>query len=715
MNPSTNNPGLHAAEGKVDGTYKASKQQYLDMKDADLCALNDVWYRRVIKTRFHVEKEAVLGMAFFTGQQHLELVSTGDTELGMMLVTPRTKKGRSRTVVNQIRPICRNELARLMRNRPMGTVVPDGDDDADSLAATHGDRVISHVWSAHDVESFLEDAVMWAIVGCSSLVNVSWDDTRRSRFGEMGDYVFRALSIFEWGIPYLRCPRLEDQPYLMVTKTYTVQEIYERWGIEVEPESEGSVDYLQERLKQTLVQANSSYVAGFTQEEDLPSAVVKETWVKPCRQAPDGMLLITAGGKVLEKDVWPDWANGVYPFRQIDFTSVPGSAYGQSLVIDLIPMQRRLNRLTELRLDALAVMSKQSVGIPQGTQINRALGGMGVVYETPRNATTGVSQVQGPMLGTLPNEEEAAIMSALSDVSHQHQVTRGQNPPGVRAGTQVEVLKELDDGASIIPQRAMERAVEMIGNLILTIAKSRWSEPRRIIVGGRDSDIERAAFYSADDLGGAGQFMVQSGSAWPQTKAERQNLILQMLPMADAQGNPLITADQALRSMEMGGLAQLQAERFPDKRHAQRENQAFDSLQIGRMGGQIQLSAQIPQPLRWHNHVEHLAMHDRLRKSAIYATWPDWKKQIFDAHCDAHEMALRAPLASAAAEMAVADGLGMPETGMMPGEVNNGQPDGGPDGSGGNAAGSNSPQDGQSPMGGGSGAGAAEAGTQPPQ
>lgn len=587
------------------------------------------WFERVTDDRRHIERDSLLNVAFLLDQHYVNFVGTGESA---RLQQVPAKRGRVRTIEQIIEPAYRAELARLLRNRPQGTTVPDGTDEADFEAAQAADDVLSHIWRENEVDTHIERAVGWQITAGTSLLGVSWDPEEPDPEGQPGNFVFRAMSPFEFGVPNTREPELKLQPYVMITKAYSLDEIEDRWGVRVRADQNGSYGSLDHRL--------ASVVSGGTRsgQQEADQAVVKETWIKPSPLAPKGAVLITSGDKLLDLQVWPDWCKGRYPFQVLRYTPVTGSFWGKALLTSLIPLQRRHNRAASIVVEVQNLMAQIAVAVPRGSQTRALMGGRGMMIESPPGATQPVTNVTAPPVGDLPFRELEQTREAVRDIASQHEVTKGFTPPNVRSGTAISMLKEMDDSPSSIPLRYIERGVQGLSRNILSIVKTHWDEPRLIRVIGVDGEIERKSFIDGDTVGG--QFQVLEGSAWPYTKAERQAEILQL------HERQLIDGDEALKRLDMGAVRGIREEREIDFREARLENQKFEALQVTVMpDGNIGLDGEVPEPADFQNHMAHIATHLRLMKSPQWRSWNPLKQMALEAHVTGHKAALYAQMA----------------------------------------------------------------------
>jgi len=636
------------AGGSVDGQSKGNV--YVEPLEgrtvAELVQMVDTWFKRSVENRRHVENQTLLNLAFHMGQQYVRIDPTAS---GANRVVPVEKKrGQVRTVDNLIDPAVRSEKARLLRTRPLGTVVPQGDDAEDHEAAQAATMAVEHAMREGGWEEALEEAADWAMIGGVGHIGVSWEEYLSDSFGQRGLITYRALSPFEIAVPHLRRPNIDDQPYVMVTKAYEVDEIEARWGVRVAPDREEQFGSYDERLLGVITGRGRERSFGHTNTYDkkVPVAIVKETWIKPSQAAPNGAIAIVSSGQLLQYiPQWPAWCNGRYPFAKVSYTDIPGAYWDKALVSDLVPLQRRHNRAASVMVELLGMLSHTAVSVPRGTKVKSFLSGRGTMLETPPGVTTPTTPIQVTNAGNLPILELDQTRQAVRDAAFFHEVSRGTTPPNVRSGTAIMSLKELDDAAAAIPIRSIERATQRMGRFALDLVREKWTEDRLVLVFGQANDVEMRSFTG--NTSAAGHFYVQPGSAWPVTKAQRQQMVLELYQ------NQLIGPEEALVHLEVGTPQSIRNDRYRDVRHARREHQKYEALspinpQTGQVDQQsmarMMAQAQAINPASWHNHQVHLKEHNNLRKSPAYERWEPWKKELFEAHIMGHQVALEQQL-----------------------------------------------------------------------
>jgi len=144
---------IQTAPNRELGYVDVSEKTLEQMSPQELIELNDSWFNRVVENRRHIERDALLNIAFLLDHHYVSISKVGKS---VQLVPQAEKKGRVRTVEQIIEPVVRSEMARLLRTRPQGTVIPQGDDPEDYDAAQAADDGLAFVMQSHDVEEYHE-------------------------------------------------------------------------------------------------------------------------------------------------------------------------------------------------------------------------------------------------------------------------------------------------------------------------------------------------------------------------------------------------------------------------------------------------------------------------------------------------------------------------------------------------------------------------------
>src|SRR6266851_4838543 len=156
----------------------------------------------------------------------------------------------------------------------------------------------------------------------------------------------------------------EDQPFVMLIKSYTSEQIKMTWDVDLDEEA----DYTDTRginLQDSLSGVAGPPGAGMPviQQgigEHQHRAVVYRVFIKSHKEYKDGAYLcMTSSGKLLEKEKTYPWKQKVsgkkfYPLTHFRFSTSGGRAWGYSPADDLRPKQYQLNKAESLLTMILA-------------------------------------------------------------------------------------------------------------------------------------------------------------------------------------------------------------------------------------------------------------------------------------------------------------------------------------------------------------------------
>jgi len=186
----------------------------------------------------------------------------------------------------------------------------------------------------------------------------------------------------------------------------------------------------------------------------MPSAVVKEFWIKPYKKFPKGMYFVVCNKQVIKKGNFPNYGTDSKPIYEYPVThfrdiKIPGLFWGMATAEAAIPLQKDFNRIRSSIIEWIRTMAKGKWIAPMGsglapTAIDNEHGE--VIYYSPKRGI----QPQQARIAPLP----AAVMEALRlnqesfmDLFAQHEVTQATNKSDIRSGTMVALLLEQDDAA----------------------------------------------------------------------------------------------------------------------------------------------------------------------------------------------------------------------------------------------------------------------------
>lgn len=586
----------------------------------------DTMFNRSKQARIPFERQWYLNMAFYFGKQWVTW-SPGIAGDYTRLYEPKAPSWRVRLITNRIRPIIRKELAKVTKENPQAFVIPASSDDDDLAAAHAGEAIYEHLSRVVELRKIFRRAEFWAMLCGSGFIKDWFDPTSKDFDGKQGVISAEPVSPFHLYAPNIQEEEIENQPYVIHLAAKDPDWVTKNYNKSVQADTNSSAGVLEQRFLSALgaasSDANKRYVA------------VKEVWIKPCLKYENGAVFIWAGEQLLwssveNGDQWP-YDHGQYPFIKLDHIPT-GRFYAESTITDLIPIQKELNRTRSQIIESKNRMSKPQLVAQRGSvDVGKITSepGLTILY------TPGYQEPKPLPLQDLPSyvmQEVDRCIADMGDLAGQHEVSKGQTPPGVTAATAIAYLQEEDDTTLAHTVHSLEEGVEKIGRHFLSYVQQFWDAPRTVKVLG-DNRIVEAYVFSKADLKGNTDLRIEHGSATPRSRAAKQAFITDLIDKG------VIPPERGLKYLEMAETTRLYEEMQLDSRQAQREN--------------LRMKLQEDVPVNeWDNHELHIMEHDNYRKRQEFERLPDEIKEIFQNHVSQHKQI-------------IAQAMGQP---IMPGE-----------------------------------------------
>lgn len=668
-------------------------------------------YTRAKQARTQIERQWYLNMAFYQGRQWVTFMNSGQgVGVAGKLVVPPAPPYRVRMVINRIRSIVRTELSRMISNKPNASVVPASSEDEDLFAAQAGEQVWESIYWTHDLKTVFKRTAFWMSTCGTGYIKIWWDKDAKCKSGDkdmIGDIKYAPVTPFHIFVPDLTEEEIENQPWVINAYTKPVAWVNQMYG---------------DGFKASVVSTDEIVQNGFlnlqTQGANAKpdSCLVLEMWLKAgaSKLFPDGGFVTVVDDRVvsIKKELFFDHQQ--FPF--VKFDNVPtGAYYAASVLDDVIPIQRELNRTRSQVLEAKNRMAKPQLLAAKGSiDPSKITSEPGIVIQYRPGLPPPTPLPLQPLPAYVLEEMNRSV-SDIEDIASQHAISKGMAPPGIRAATAIAYLQERDDSVLATTFQGIESGWEKIAKQTLSLVVQFWDTERIVQVTGVDGSFDSIALKGTSLARGT-DIRMEAGSALPISKAARQSLLMDMM----TQG--IIPPQQGLKLMEVGGVNKLYEELAVDERQAQRENLRMRSLDIDQIeqhlmeanqsldvadqdpngtpaGNDIQTgeplltSPSIIPVNTWDNHQTHIEVHNRFRKGQAFELLPDEIKQQFEAHVQAHANAL-----NQAAQQAQNNGM-PPGPGMAPGMAPGGPPPGPPNAGPGGGAPVGTNQFGPPPMG----------------
>jgi hypothetical protein len=502
-------------------------------------------------------------MAFFFGKQYVERMVGSALGVHDKLVTPKKPYYQQRRTINRVRSVVRSEISRFMATSPNVVGVPASADDEDVRAAFSAEQAWRSIESDQKLKVHFGRAAWWMSVTGNGFIKQWWDQESYDKTSQQpGCIKYSAITPFHLFIPDLREPEMEDQPYVIQAQVRPVA-----WC-----EMAFRKELAGRKIKPSTASGNQILDDGHlnlsADARVLDSCVVYEAWVKPGATAmmPNGGVIITIDGRIMRYygDGFP-YDHGQFPFTK--FEHIPSATfYADSPLTDVIPIQQDYNRISSQVLESAIRMGRPQLLVQKGSvttsKITNEIGQM-IEYRVGAQPPTPLAPANVPAY-VLQSLDRA--LADIEDITGQHDVTRGQAPSGVTAGTAINYLQEKDNQFLSPEYASIESGWEKIASQSVQLFVQFVDIKRKIKTIGADQAFDTIMLSGADLRNGT-DVRVEPGSSVGESQAAKRAQIMDMWNAG------LITdPNMAFRLMEVGGEQRALDILNAAEKKAQREN-----------------------------------------------------------------------------------------------------------------------------------------------
>ena len=332
----------------------------------------------------------------------------------------------------------------------------------------------------------------------------------------------------------------------------------------------------------------SARLQGVTMGELSARCEVRVVWAKPNKFKgwSKGLRAIFVNRILYVAEPTPPGSDPI-PFAMQIERPVPNDIYGTSSVIQAIPLQKALN-LTIARDEYRRTVQRPKLvadfeaGIDEGAFTNEDS------EIVQKNHGFTVDWLQAPTYESDPRAIDR-YLALIDDIFGNVAILMGEADGEVRSGRQAFIQGEYAGTALSGPARSIERCCQKIGAGLLRLRKANTSEDRDIQIVGKNRGIEIMSFRGSD-LDGAGDYYVEPGSALPMSLAQKKQMIFEMVD------RKMLDPARALRLLPVPSDldAEMDDQRL-DRDRATEENLLFSGLDENQVADAIEM-AHLSQP-----------------------------------------------------------------------------------------------------------------------
>lgn len=577
-------------------------------------------------------------------QRHLQLYKgiqyeSQETRLSLVDRSNERNKVVKKIVVNHLYDLTENRVSRLVKYKPAVAVLPSNDEFQDEISAKVVKQLLSHIWYNEGFEGKLTPEIVrhMSVMGEAYLF-ITWDPDKGDKHPDSVDgakvplmndngepykdengktiYIERPIKVGDVKYELVRCTdvlldradSLSEVNFCFRRKVMPVAEARLRWP--------DKADQLQPN--------NGVRVYDFEKmtSKQLDNQVVVWTFThKHHKGMPNGRQIVFTDDCVLENTEHP-YSHGGLPFVRLTDIDLPGELHAHSFYRMVKALTGAYNNITNLVLRNEVLASHPKWMMPAGACRLDQLG----------NDVT-IVQYKGPMAPQLvqsnPTSNSSykfmeALKAQFEQISGVYGVSRGDPPPGIKAGIALQHLAEQESERHNANVLKFNEFVKDVAKMTISVASDYYdaSDDRMIRVLGKNNKWMSVAFDNSH-LAKDYDVRIQNSSALPTSKAGRMQ---QIIDLNDAFPG-LVSQEQVLDMIDLG-----QSDKFVDSttvsiKAAEAENEMMT------MGGKIN------EPQEYEDHVQHWRIHARaIQEFSFKNQTPHAIQKKKLNHLRAHEM-----------------------------------------------------------------------------
>lgn len=588
------------------------------------------------------EEQWYLNLAFYFSKQWV-VWQRSETGRGSKLINPATPRNRVRLTSNRIKPVIRDELTKLIKEEPQFYVVPNTTEPTDVAAARVGESIADYILKTNKYNKVRRQMTFWTLICGTGFTKV----TCPAPDAELLLEKVTALHIY---VPNLDDEFIQTQPYVIHGRGMSPEIIEDTYNIKVSPDMATNGASLEAKFLSALGIKNK-------EANDNNLVFVKEIWVKPNSRYPNGALLVMGDSKMLYKyspegtkldfignespgeNDFP-YEHGDYPFIKTDHTAT-GRFYGESTIVDLIPLQKELNKTRSQVIEAKNRMAKPQMTYVKGSiDVSKITSEVGL-YIPVAPGFDPPKPIEIAPLSNVFQEVDARILMDMDEIAGRSDISRGKVPTGIEAASAIAYLSEQNDTKIYNTVVSVEEATADIGRQCLNLVQQFWSEQKIIEIVSKNNAFE-ASVYMMSGLKGNTDLRVEAGSMAPKSQAAKQAFITDLMVKG------LLPPEKGLRYLQLNEMGRLYDEMQVDAKQAQRENFRMSQGQSVNVND-------------WDLDEVHIYEHELYMKSQEFEMSDQSIKDIFIQHLDATKQKV-IEYAGGNDNSAIPDGAGQPES-----------------------------------------------------
>ena len=576
-----------------------------------------------------------------------------------LIEVPLTRQ--HKIVCNKLRPYIRTLLAKLTSEVPQMSIIPNTTEDDDIEAARCGDAVIAGLSEKLKFPLTVSDLKLWTIICNRAYLRVFWNENDRGLIGyentesneeeasgsgttepevasetstglkpvyEDGDICVQCISPFNCRVDPLFYDR-NDWRWFVYGYEDDAAAIESEYELESSTLHEKSTVF--DQVYSLDLQDEQDIIIGSPDKrEDIRgrSVIVKELWTK-------NIFIFVAGKHVLKygKNEYKE-----IPFFDVEERLIPIDTYekefqyNESMIKDVIPLQREYNKMLSIESIALDRASKLKVLAPIGSILSKRqwVNDYGVFIDY--NSRAGEPhQMKIDPFPMQVSEYKGTLEREMQSVMNLGPASFGQLPERAShaSGALVNLLIEQDDVVLNPLLNRINGVISDAWSLAMRMVQANYATDRYIRYVGEDGSNEVMKFQGADLMGNT-DVRVISQAGLPRSRALRIEYIMKLREAG------MLPDDRAnLEMLEFGQVDKIFKEQMVHERRAHRENNDIHS------DPNINPQAVVGWVYPLENHAIHINIHLRDRLGSRWTKYNPNQQQALEMHIQATQQKIQ--------------------------------------------------------------------------
>jgi len=560
----------------------------------------EMWFNEVFPSVQQSQESDILlmrsNLAWYVGRYDKTAQYENLSATGANLPLPQNRIYKT---VNHLWRITEEEVSHMSRFRPAIVVVPHDTESSDASAARLSKLFIDQVFNTQSYVRKQEETDRRKKIFGESYLSVEWDPLLGDKlpgtmkFGNLevtkmtGDVGVRVVEPFKL-FPFPAENYSEVHTFVEIEKVMHFKEASMVYGKSIGlPDNASNKLFPYTSLNDTIG------------PEDV---IVYRVVIAPNLFLPSGLVCRIINGKIVERSKKYPFTLGLPPYVRLTDLDTPLRLRGMSTYQNLIPMQHEYNKMTAMLLKNLYLTAHPKIMGPENSFKVSSMTNLStaVTYRGPVAPKIAVFPASPPELYNFRD----SFREEMGQIGASHGVSRGEPPPGIRAGIALQFLEEQERELRSVSIRKKNEFIREIARRVISTASDNLGkdEERIIRIVGINNQYELESI-KGKQIAGNYTIEIQNGSALSESKSGK---VAQLLEMRQTFGEKFLTDEIAADVLEFGQIEKALDIKTAALRAAQGENERMAQ------GKEIKSATQ------WEDLITHWTQHMIFIQSAYF-------------------------------------------------------------------------------------------------